>query len=59
MGQTFLALESDSFQSKMIVFGPSSSPKRDKQKTKIFSAPRQCFMALREQCGQHDIQTPI
>ena len=36
MGQTFLALESDSFQSKMIVFRPSLSPKKGKQKTKKF-----------------------
>ena len=59
MGQSFLALESDSFQSEMIVFRPSLSQKKGKQKTKLVSAQRQCFMALREQCGQLDIQTPI
>jgi hypothetical protein len=34
-------------------------PKKRQTKDKTFPAPRQCFMALREQCGEHDIQTPI
>jgi|TARA_B110000503_G_scaffold127964_1_gene198343 hypothetical protein len=43
----------------MTVFGPSLSPKKGKQKTKLISAPRQFLMALRQQCGELDIQTPI